>query len=87
MRLQTFFPFLQKKREKNPPKMDNIFLQGKKKVKEKKKAAAGLAETMASCWSGNRIFFYGQPQTNISPVRQCVYSRGSRPVVGGGSSS
>ena len=49
VRLETFFSILQK--------MDNIFMEKKKRVEKKKIAAARLASILATRWTGNIIFF------------------------------
>ena len=56
VRLETFF-FHFCKNKSFFLKLDNIFMERKKKVEKKKIAAARLASILAIRWTGNRIFF------------------------------
>ena len=53
-------------------KMDNIFMEKKKRVEKEKNAAARLASILATRWTGNRFVFM---DSNVVMIRENVSVR------------
>ena len=73
-----FFSLLQEK--KKSPKMDNIILP--KKKHRKIIVAARLATITATRWTGNSLFFGGQPQQGVVMVRGVTMGTGRAGIPG-----
>ena len=81
MRLETFFSIFAKKKKKFP-KMNNIFMEKRKKCEKKKIAAARLASILATRCTGNRIFFNGQPKGKVDLYCSVLLYRRGRTASG-----